>query len=337
MKFKPYHKIKQFKDIVRNVTHTANFKGVDDEGNPIYEESEKPTIPFIGTIKLHGTNASVYYTPESGIIAGKRTSGLDPKQLSAHMGFNQFVQIIKKDYFHTLLNNLWKTYCLPNEQIILYGEWAGKGIQKSVAVSELNKAFYIFDCKIYNPASDTSRWVDISKLQIDEEHVHNIHNFTTFNLDIDFNNPKDCINQLSKITDEVEKECPVSKQLGISGTGEGVVWTGYWNGEKYVFKVKGQKHSVTKVKKLASADPELLKSISSFVEYACTKNRMDQAILETDASSKKDTPKVLKWIANDIISEESDTLIANNLEWKQVAGEVATKMRIYFFDKLNQF
>lgn len=34
--------------------------------------------------------------------------------------------------------------------------------------------------------------------------------------------------------------------------GEGIVWTTYWKEEKYIFKVKGEKLSVSKVKKTSS-------------------------------------------------------------------------------------
>lgn len=57
MEFKAYHKIKQFKDVVRDISFKANFKGLDEDGQPIYEESTKPTITFTATTKLHGTIA----------------------------------------------------------------------------------------------------------------------------------------------------------------------------------------------------------------------------------------------------------------------------------------
>lgn len=106
--------------------------------------------------------------------------------------------------------------------------------------------------------------------------------------------------------------------------------------EKQVMKVKGKKHSVSRVKKLASVDPELIQSISEFIDYACTPNRIEQGVQEVNATEKRDMPALLKWVANDIITEETYTLVANSLEWKQVASEFANRVRQYYFAKLNK-
>ncbi len=337
MKFKKYHKIRQFRDIVRDIQFQANYKGLDSEGNKIQEETTKPTLTFKGTVKLHGTNASVYYTPEGGIRAGKRNSGLSPEQLTGHMGFNQFVQVTKKDYFAGLLKNIHlQCMCNDKEQIIIYGEWAGTGIQKGVGISLLPKAFYIFDIAIYNEEDDEYTWADIDKITIPtEDNIYKITDFLRLEVEIDFNNPELSQNKLIEFTTKIEEKCPVAKQLGVSGIGEGIVWKTEWRGERYIFKVKGDKHSTSKVKKLASIDPELLKSINEFIDYACTVNRIEQGIKEVNAKERSDMPNLIKWIANDIIVEEDDVLQANSLEWKQVARDISTKIRQYYFKKLD--
>lgn len=211
MEFKAYHKIRQFKDI----QFKANFKGLDSDDQPIYKESKKPTLTFKGTVKLHGTNAGICYTPEEGIIAQKRSSLLKPENLgNTHFEFNNFVQVIRKKELTTLMTELYNQYCNKNEQITLYGEWAGKGVQKSVGISQHKKSFYIFDCKVYNKKTEEFRWVDISTLEIDIESVYNIHSFSVYNVDIDFNTPAAIQNKLIEFTNQVELECPVAKQLG---------------------------------------------------------------------------------------------------------------------------
>lgn len=334
MKFKAYPKIKQFRNVVRDISYRANYKGKDKNGKPIYEDSIKPILKFRGTVKLHGTNAMVYFTPENGVMAGKRSSALPKDALSSHMGFNQFVHVTKKDYFVELLSSLYGSYCNENEQIILYGEWAGKGIQKGVAISELPKSFYIFDYRVYNLNTGKSKWLDITLNS--EPNVYEITEFPIYEIEIDFNKPGFAQNELIEFTKSVESECPVAKQLGVSGIGEGIVWKTEWKGERYIFKVKGEKHSPTKVKKLANVDPEVLNSIQSFVDYACTGNRIEQAIMETNSKERKDMPILLRWMANDIIVEENDVLLENKLEWKQVSRSCADRIRQYFFSKLDK-
>lgn len=337
MKFKAYHKIKQFKDVVRSIQFKSNFKGLDENGNPVYEDSLKPVLTFNGTVKLHGTNAGICYTPEEGIVAQKRSQLIGSEDLTAHFAFNQFVQVTEKEKLTELMSNLHSIYCLNNEQITIYGEWAGAGIQKGVGISNEDKAFYVFDCKVYNPDTEESRWVDLScREYYDVDNVYSIYSFPTFSIDIDFNNPGMIQNDLIEYTNKVEQSCPVSKYLGHDGIGEGIVWSCFWKGEKYIFKVKGEKHSTTKVKKLASICPEVLKNINEFVEYACTQNRIEQGIQESNATEKKDMPDLLRWVANDIITEEDDTLKANGLEWKQVAREVSNRTRQYFFTKIDK-
>lgn len=337
MKYSKYHDIKQFKDIVKAVQSKADYKGKDEEGNPIYENTGRPTLTFKGTVKLHGTNASITYTPKTGVIAGKRSSSINPEDLQAHMGFNQFVQVTHKDYFEELCSKLWKEYCTKEEQLIIYGEWAGKSIQKGVAISELPKAFYIFDIKVYNEMEDSSKWLDIVPIPISiEDNIYKITEFGIWNIEIDFNNPGLSQNKLIELTTKVEEECPVSKQLGISGVGEGIVWKTEWEGERFIFKVKGEKHSSSKVKVLASVDEDVLTSIQDFVEYACTDNRIKQGIQETGATEKKDIPNLLKWVSNDIIKEEDAALQANNLEWKQVASSCNNKVKQYFFSLIDK-
>jgi len=348
MKFKKYHKIGQFKDIVRSVRTRACFDGLDEDGQPIYKTHgvEYPVIKFRGTIKLHGTNAGVSYTPEAGIRGLKRGSLLSADVLDGHFGFNQFLLAENKEYFTKLMESVYSTVCEDGDQLNIYGEWAGGNIQKGVGISNSPKAFYIFDMKVTKPGEDgedVGEWLDIADLDLTvngtldvPDNVRSILEFETYEMDIDFNKPEESQNKLVDITNTVEESCPVAKAIGQSGIGEGVVWTGFHEGAKLIMKVKGAKHSVTKTKNLAPIDPDVLRSINEFVDYACTQNRIEQAITETNATEKKHVPDILRWLANDIIAEESDTLKANGLEWKQVVKEVSTRARNYYFTKLDK-
>jgi hypothetical protein len=342
MEFKPYHKIRQFKDVIRDIQHTANYAYTDANGDPVYNTYEKPTITFEGTVKLHGTNAGIAYTPEEGVVAQKRTSLLEADDFSsknAHFGFNQFVQLTNRDYFNHLFGIWWDKFgCFEGDQMHLFGEWAGKGVQKGVGISEREKAFYVFDLLIWNPVTEEEAWVDISGIRLVAEDIYNIHNFPKFQLEIDFNTPAAIQNILIEITNRVEHLCPVAASLGVKGVGEGVVWSAIVNGAKHIFKVKGAKHSVTggrDIKQLAPVDEALLQSVGDFIDYSCSENRIEQGIMEVGATEKKHMPALLKWVANDIITEEHEAMKANNLEWKQVSKEFSNRVRQYYFTKLD--
>lgn len=324
MKFTAYHKIPQFKDVIKNIQHTTNYNGLDEEGNPIYVKRTLPTITFKGTVKLHGTNAQLCY--DGNTLQGGKRSSLLLDNTDTHFGFKEWINANKK-YLLSIIKPIHEKY--NSKQTVIYGEWAGNTIQKGVAISQLSKAFYMFDITV------DGVWIDITNIKV-EAPVYNLHHFKTYEIDIDFNNPDKAVNELIKLTTEVEKECPVSKELGVKGTGEGIVWTAYYNDKKLIFKVKGEKHSSTKTKKLVEIDEAKLNSIKEFVNYACTENRIEQAITEVNATELSHIPNILKWIANDIMTEEINALNANNLEWKEVVKYVSTKARNYYIEKLNK-
>ena len=101
------------------------------------------------------------------------------------------------------------------------------------------------------------------------------------------------------------------------------------------FKVKGDKHSVTKVKKLASVDPEKLESIDKFLEYAVTENRLQQGVDEVGLDMKL-VGQYIGWVNRDINKEEGDTLEANNLTMKDVGRRVSDIARKFYINKVNE-
>ncbi len=212
------------------------------------------------------------------------------------------------------------------------------GIQKGVGISFLDKkSLFVFGVKI------NEEWLpleDINNISCDEGNIFNITDFPTKHIDIDFSNPVFSQNKLVHYTEEVEKECPVAKQLKIEESllGEGLVWipdnpelasdSGNW------FKTKGEKHSVSKVKSVAAVCPEKLSSIQSFVDYACTDNRMQQGVGEVGLD-QKNIGAFVGWVNKDINKEEGDVLEENNLSMKDVGKYTANKARTYFISKLN--
>jgi hypothetical protein len=154
-------------------------------------------------------------------------------------------------------------------------------------------------------------------------------------MDIDFNQPELVQNKLSELTLAVEAECPVAKAFGFSGVGEGIVWSCEYKGVVHRFKVKGEKHSSSKVKTLASVDVEKINSIKEFVEYAVSESRFNQGLEKTFPNNEpvdvKKMGALMKWIVDDIIKEEMDTMVSNKLEPKDVGKYVSAKVREMFF------
>lgn len=342
-------KIKQFRDIVSTINRTANFVGLDGNGEAIYDNTKpKPTLTFKGTTKLHGTNASVCLHKDE-IYAQKKSGKITIEK--DNFGFAFFVES-NKDHFKEILKEIAKRANVNTDENILtyYGEWAGNGIQKAVAISNMEKSFFGFGVKITpitNSEDDeqNSYWLDsdiFGDLSATDRRIYNLYMFKTFDVEVNFESPLTlgkAQELFEKLTLEVEAECPVAKELGHKGIGEGIVWTCEYNGSYLMFKTKGDKHSVSKVKKVASIDVEKLKSIEEFVQYASTKNRFEQAIGEIFPNEEPVINKMgdlIRWVVNDINSEETDTLVENGLEPRDVNKYISKDVRDRFMKYLDE-
>lgn len=332
-----FPKISDFKSVIHDIVKIGTFVGLNESGSAIYDQTKiLPTIRFEGTIKLHGTNSGVSYNKESGIWYQSHGGIITP--LKDNYGFAFFADQ-NKESFMNIINQVYIDNDLGEEfTVSVYGEWAGKGVQKSVGISEIDKAFFLFGIKISKPQDDefNSYWVNCKKYSDVEHKIYNVNDFKTFAINIDFNNPKQHVNDLIDITSKVEQECPVAKHFGVSGIGEGVVWVATYNNATFRFKVKGEKHSVTKIKKLVEVDVVKLKSVDDFIDYAVTENRIDQAISVVccgKALEKYMLADIIRWVIKDVLLEESNALVENNLEPKDISKMVSDKTRRVFFKR----
>ena len=334
--------IEQFRTVVSNVNRHFNFVGLDENGEAIYDQTlPKPVITFKGTVKLHGTNAGVSFNNIGGLWAQSRENIITVEKDNA--GFAFFVES-NKEIFEQMANDVAHVYGLnlDNNTVSIYGEWCGGNIQKGVGITNLPKSFFIFGVKI-TPHTETEEelkanpayWVDSDFLKNNDVKIYNIEDFTTYSIDIDFNMPQLVQNELSDLTIKVEEECPVAKAFGFSGIGEGIVWTAEFKGNIHRFKVKGEKHSSSKVKTLAAVNVEKLGGIQKFVDYAVTESRFNQACENVFPNNEPiDVRKmgdVIRWVVNDIIKEEMDTMVENQLEPKEINKYISSKVREMFF------
>ena len=339
--------IEQFRTVVSNVNRQYNFVGLDENGDAIYDPNlPKPVLTFKGTVKLHGTNAGISYNSKDGLWAQSRENIITLEKDNA--GFAFYVES-HKDIFNGLMLHIAEKEDINRNHntISIYGEWCGGNIQKGVGISNLPKSFFIFGVKI-TPHTETEEelkanpayWVDSTYLRAPEVKIYNIDDYPTYSIEIDFNMPQLIQNELSELTIAVEEECPVAKAFGFSGVGEGIVWSCEFQNVVHRFKVKGEQHSASKVKTLAAVDVEKLNSIKEFIEYSVTESRVNQAIENVFPNQElldvKKMGDVIRWVVNDVIKEEMDTMVENNLEPKEINRYISTKTREMFLIKLNE-
>lgn len=316
-----YNSIEQFRNVIRKVKENHDYQGKNELGEAIYSHiTPYPTLKFKGTVKVHGTNAGIVLHKNGQIDFQSRERVLSLEQDNA--GF--MLAMMGKD-----LNFLFENVQF-NDYIAVYGEWSGGNIQKGVAINGLPKMFIIFGYKV------DGIWMDV-RPQNNEENIYHITQFPTYEIDIDFNNPELSQNKLIELTITVEDECPVGKFFGVSGIGEGIVWTNIDN-EDFKFKSKGEKHSASKVKTLNAVDVESLEGLKEFVDLAVTENRLEQGLqylTEMGFSlESKSTGEFLSWVVKDVIKEETDTIIKNQFDVKKVKSVVSAKARMWFLNRV---
>ena len=297
-------------------------------------------ITYRAKVKLHGTNAGVQITSSGEVAAQKRTEVITSKADNA--GFAAWVEK-NSNYFSQLKGDF---------HITIFGEWCGSGIQRGVAISQLErKVFAVFAIQ-YGGAGE-----EIAKLEIRPEVIREIlptHEdvfvlpYYGEPVDLNFGDAKqlqaaaDTINQM---VEAVEKIDPwVKDNFGIEGVGEGLVM--YPEVENIVernrytqliFKAKGEKHSCVKTKKAVQIEPELAQNIDEFVELFVTEARLQQALTEAcnNELNMKQMGQFLKWISVDIHKESEAELAAANLTWKQVNKFVNSAARKWYTNKVT--
>jgi len=333
-----FSKIGQFRDAIRNINEQAQFDGLNQNNEPMINPNAlKPTVTFSGTTKLHGTNGSFCASDDGEIWfqSRRRILSID----ADNQGFWQFCYD-RTDAFKKLLDEIiFRTYSNNiNPGIIsIFGEYCGQGIANGTAISTLPRMFVIFAVKV--TTKDDSYYINSRNLRSRKNQIYNIDDFKTYQIEVDFNYPELAQNEFVELVNEVENECPVGKAFGVKGIGEGIVWTGYYDYNRYQMKTKGKRHSVSRVKTIAPINPEKINSIKEFVEYTVTENRMNQAINEIFEDKEPTIQKMgdfLRWLMNDIASEEADTLKENNLILKDVGRSIANKARPWFQNLLNK-
>jgi len=319
--------IEQFRHVVKNVR---------EHFNRISSPHLIPTLTFIGTVKLHGTNAGVRrfhgkFQPQS------REQILDVT--ADNYNFAKFIATLNQDDLNHLFDQIGTE---KDDDITIYGEWCGPGIQDTVAISQLpRRQWVIFAAKRNGEYVSQMNKLDTSRLEVNG--VYTIHRINPFVVEVNFKTPEQSVAEFVKYTAQVEEECPWAKSFGISGLGEGIVWTclerptdsDLW------FKTKGTLHSKSKVKTVAPVDVERVESIRACVELILPEGRLKQGLdVLLNQQKLEQTAQnfgvFMKWVAGDILKEESDTITENGFEWKEVVKEVNNKCREWYFSMMNK-
>ena len=281
------------------------------------QKQEIGQLKFRSKIKLHGTNAGVRIK-DGEVFYQKRTGDVTP--LADNAGFASFAYTVD-----------WKT----NQDIIIYGEWAGPGVQKSDAICMIpQKMFFVFgvlveDHMITEPALIREHIPYHERIMIlpwfDEP--------TTID-SLDVSTAKNLSARLDADVKAIGDEDPfVKEHFNVSGAGEGLVVSPYfeegavplWMFNTFTFKVKSEAHLVQKTKSPnSSIYIEIPGSVKDFCDQFVTDNRCEQMINDHLAGSyaMQGMGTFLKELNADILKESKNEFAELGVDWKMVAKEI---------------
>jgi hypothetical protein len=348
--------IGQFREVVKTVQQKSRYKGKDENGDAIFDPFAKlPILNFEATTKIHGSNASCLRDAEGNMWAQSRENIITPEKDNA--GFAMFVEANKERFaniFKTILDEATLLE-FTKHTVAVFGEWCGGNIQKNVAVCELPKMFVIFGIafvddegnKTYFPREIMEHilWDNVDEVAEevpDFSGIYSIYDFPTYRIAIDFENPHDAQNPITQLVEKIEAECPVGKGFGIIGTGEGLVWrctsegfddSGFW------FKTKGEKHSKSKVKTLATVDVEKINSLKELAERCANKERLNQGLQQVFGINGeidvKQTGDYIRWVMKDIAKECLEEIAVSGFSMKEISSPVSKLARDHLMQNLE--
>jgi len=345
--------IDQFRNTVHTILHTARYIGTDEDDVAQFDKNIKlPVINAIGTEKIHGTNASVCYSEPDGFWVQSKKNIITPQKDNASCAF--YAEQNKEQWIE-IINSLADEYeiNLAENIITVYYEWCGAGIQKRTAVDGLEKRAMIFRHFKVSPletgTETPAMWLEtkVQEKWIDdtEKDIFNINNFKTYEFEIDFNNPLMIQNTfIETVEKNIEPSSPVGESFGIKDNiGEGLVISFMFRDNLYMFKVKGDKHSKSKVKKLKPVDTAKLQKIQDIAHKVTPAWRLEQMYEEANDIINNGTPKMenmrkyLDLVKADILKEDSDIIADAGLTPKDIFGDVSRISALHFKELFNKF
>jgi hypothetical protein len=319
----------------------VNFPDIEGFHNIVkftkaYPEHATRPIAYRGKIKIHGSNAGIRLVGGE-VGAQSRTQIVTPE--SDNAGFARWVKSCE---------SYWKSLSIGLDCTV-YGEWCGPGIMKGTAINQIpKKAFVVFaiDLKIKVDGEEETVFmsdpVAIEKLLGDRPDDVYVLPWYGDAFTVDFKNEanlRKTADMLNAVVEEIEPCDPwVKKVFGIEGTAEGIVYYPDTVSRdivrNFMFKAKGDKHRVVKVKEAVQIDPEIAASVDGFVTMFVTEARLEQGLAAIGGSLEmKNVGAFLKWMNQDVLKESSAELEASNLTWEQVQKHVTVATRNWFIQK----
>jgi hypothetical protein len=300
-------------------------------------QNDQVAFVYRAKVKLHGTNAGIAITADSMRAQGhhqflpEHESERNVSQLLYHPG--------NQDYFRAVFTN-WANKHKDLVQAVIYGEWAGRGVQKFVAISHAEPFFAVFSILLVLADDSLVMLTEPDQITLELDSVPyrpcNLHVIPWHHLDehlfvqpCDTESVARALLLLEPKVAAIDTCDPWAQAvLSLEGPGEGLVlypqaldptqtWVAF---TRYAFKVKGRTHlgpkQIAQISQSELKNDELSqsKSILAVLETLDIEPRVRQAIAVVQEKqsgllpnqqrlTKKDTPDIVDWVFADVLRE----------------------------------
>jgi len=301
-------------------------------------------VTYGAKIKLHGTNAGIRISVDGNVTAQKRTSDITVDADNA--GFAAWVDSCKDKWRAAVRKN----GCVSDMTVIVYGEWAGRGVQRGPeAICMLEKKhFFVFGVKARDSYITCPRLIALFVPVLEDVRILPwFFSPEKPEMSIDFDKT-DTLKAFSELINDavgtIEVEDPYMKEtFQLSGPGEGLVLTPYrinevgkdikYEGEAdislsrmsdFTFKAKVEAHRSQRSKAPVMPISDIPESVREFVQEFVTEARCRQGLKEAcgGIAEKVNIPTFSKWVGQDVKEESSLELQEMEFSWKLVSKAV---------------
>jgi hypothetical protein len=325
--------IEKLRHLISNLQHSLD------------SQDSRP-IPLLGTTKLHGAHVDIVIYPDSSIRLQSRnvldlTPSNDVHSFAKWVAPKTQTILTLHDAYHTRFQTLNPTTPIsPTSPLILACEFIGRGIQKNVAIAQLDPRLVILTAQLNNTWLPTEPYSDITA---EDDSIYHVVRGGVWHLTLDLSNPSATEAAMNDLVQAVEQSCPFGKTFAIDGTGEGIVWsvadTARFNGPRFWCKTKGEKHAVSCAH---AVDGRLQhkEKLLAFTDAVVTEPRLEQGLAYLEemgvAKDVASTGVFVKWLAADCLKEEREEIREKGIDEKQLRGAIAAKGSAWFRKHLEE-
>lgn len=353
--FVKWPKIEAFKSVVHKVTKLK-----------FNNKKEDLFITFRPKPKLHGTNAAIRIYRETDSENGFITVQSRNRVLTINTDNYGFANWVLEAEDDILSKPDWSKIPESIESMVVYGEWCGKGIQDTVAISEAPKGFHVFavaamttDNEQFGVTHDPASIIKFMGGLDLRDDVH-VLPWIASEITMNFSQPQlngpeiDSMNSLVKTMDEVDLY--TRNLYGIEGPGEGFVYyPTHLDGDAnaisvltefsdsleplsalgmMMFKVKTEAHRTTKSKEAVEVDFEELRKLEDLLDTIAPDARMEQFFKEIEVPIIQNIGDFIRTVVNDAVEECSVEIEMSGLDLKKVKGKLGAHVAQWYKEKI---